>query len=187
VRTRRATKTPQNARRIDIDPVSIIYDSARSMARGDDTPDGAWFVAARLADRPPHGPGAVDSCRVCGAEVWVEADDAGLAQSCAAVACAECASTTPGVIYIPSGPLAGEATANGHGAEAPSALRDEAALPRCGGCGQPVAVDEPAWIEEPDGAVHPSSQRNFDAADRSHAWRIWHLACFSTGPDDNRR
>ena len=122
------------------------------MACRGETPDGAWFIAARLTELSPHGPGAVSSCRICGAEVWVEADDAGLAQSCAVIACTECSSTTPRILYIPPGPAVGTtngSATNGSGRDAyqqPEAV-DPATLPVCSGCGERVGAQEPAWIE----------------------------------------
>jgi len=74
------------------------------MPRGEERPDGAWFVAARVGDLGSHGPGTIESCRLCGAEVWVEAGDAGLARSCAAIACNDCTGTAPGILYIPPTP-----------------------------------------------------------------------------------
>jgi hypothetical protein len=125
---------------------------------------------------------------MCGAEVWVEADDAGLAQSCAVIACTECSSTTPRILYIPPGPAVGTtngSATNGSGRDAyqqPEAV-DPATLPVCSGCGERVGAQEPAWIEREDGTVHPSSRRNYDAAERARAWRVWHVSCFAAVPD----
>jgi hypothetical protein len=153
------------------------------MACRGETPDGAWFIAARLTELSPHGPGSVSSCRICGAEVWVEADDAGLAQSCAVIACSECSSTTHGILYIPPGPAGGVTNGAGHDPDEQPEPVDAATLPVCSGCGGRVGAQEPAWIEHEDGTVHPSSRRNYDAGERSRAWRVWHVGCFVAAPD----
>jgi len=134
--------------------------------RRPDTPDGAWFVAPRTSELAERGDGAAAACVVCGAEVWIDAGDAALAASCAAIACPDCTGTAHGILYIPP-------------AEDPAAGGDPPALPHCSGCGEPVAPHDPAWLEEADGTVRPSSLRNFDEQSRRQAWRLWHVDCFT--------
>ena len=141
------------------------------MSRREDKSGGAWFIAPRIAELGPTGQGAPGACSVCGAEVWVEADDAGLAQSCAAIACPHCTGAVQGILFMPpaSRDLAPEALAE-------PVVSD---LPPCSGCGEPVEAHDPAWLEDQHGAVRPSSLRNFDEQARRNAWRLWHVDCYT--------
>jgi hypothetical protein len=47
----------------------------------------------------------------------------------------------------------------------------------CAGCGAPVGVYEPVWLEHADGSLHPSSELNLDAQARRQAVRAWHAGC----------
>jgi len=146
------------------------------MSGRDDTTAGAWFVAPRIGERRPSGPGSVSSCRVCGEQVWVEADDADLAQSCAAIACTHCTETVDGIVFIPPPSLLPRNRGGAHERAEPPA---SAPPPRCSGCGEPIEARQPAWIELEDGSVRPSSLVNFDRDARRDAWRLWHADCFA--------
>ena len=121
---------------------------------------------------------------MCGAEVWVGADDAGLAQTCAAIVCAHCTELVEGVLLMP--PAAREPAADASAGPA-TASATAAGLPRCSGCGEPIEAHDPAWLEDEDGAVRPSSLRNFDEHARRGAWRLWHVDCYTAQRVDPRR
>ena len=173
-----SAKHPQFADSIDIDSVSVLYDSDGLMAPSEESPGGAWFVASRSAEVEHSGAGAVSACRVCGEAVWVDAGDAALAESCAAIACPHCTQTVHGILYIPTSAPGATSGVSADDDVAPTTARILPPGPRCGGCGQPVEAHEPARIEQEDGTVHPSSMDSFDEAARRDAWRLWHVGCF---------
>ena len=48
-----------------------------------------------------------------------------------------------------------------------------------GASGEPVEPHDPAWLEDEDGTVRPSSLRNFDESARRSAWRLWRVDCYT--------
>ena len=152
------------------------------MAPSEERPEGAWFVAHRTAEVEHVGAGAVSSCRVCGEAVWVEAGDAALAESCAAIACPHCTETVHGILFIPTGSPDSANGAPGEDAPTPARILPPASL--CSGCGDSVEAHEPGLIERQDGTVHPTSTHTLDEAAQSDAWRLWHVGCFAARATD---
>jgi len=68
---------------------------------GDESGQGAWFVAPRVSDREPDGAAVTRECGRCGESVWVEESAVALADSCAGIACPHCTGTSDGVLFIP--------------------------------------------------------------------------------------
>jgi len=78
-----------------------MTESTPDAADPDPASRGVFYVGARVAGASVVGPGAVTrACAHCGHDVWVEADDVRLAETCAAVACSHCTGTTEGILYI---------------------------------------------------------------------------------------
>ncbi len=47
----------------------------------------------------------------------------------------------------------------------------------CAGCGDVIGEYEPVWIEDEDGAWHPSSLLKLDGAARVSTRGAWHASC----------
>jgi hypothetical protein len=68
---------------------------------GEESGQGAWFVAPRVSDLEPDGEASARQCARCGESVWVEESALTLADSCAGIACPHCTGTSHSVLFIP--------------------------------------------------------------------------------------